>query len=147
MGLLSAPAALICIQPRARPTHEISSTNRVKESVISPVEPCPLDSHKNRSRERKGKGREKKEQRTTPSSPIEKVFIAVGRKKGRALNLELHYRNIVPIIRSSNLVSLLFNYSPHFENFRTIRENIPTHPSNKFFKLLIKEFSKSPNTR
>lgn len=60
MGLLSAPAALICIQPRARPTHEISSTNRVKESVISPVEPCPLDSHKNRSRERKGKGREKK---------------------------------------------------------------------------------------
>lgn len=101
MGLLSAPAALICIQPRARPTHEISSTNRVKESVISPVEPCPLDSHKNRSRERKGKGREKKEQRTTPSSPIEKVFIAVGRKKGRALNLKLHYRNVVPIIRST----------------------------------------------
>lgn len=110
MGLLSAPAALICIQPRARPTHEISSTNRVKESVISPVEPCPLDSHKNRSRERKGKEREKKEQRTTPSSPIEKVFIAVGRKKGRALNLKLHYRNIVPIIPIIRSTVISFHY-------------------------------------
>ena len=37
MGLLSAPTDLICIQPRGRPTHEIPSTNRLKESVISPV--------------------------------------------------------------------------------------------------------------
>lgn len=36
MGLLSAPAAFICIQPRAWPTHEISSSNPTQREYYIP---------------------------------------------------------------------------------------------------------------
>lgn len=77
MGLLSAPAALICIQPHwlGPPTKFPLPRTEWKKVLYPLLQPCVRSILTKIGR-----------QGPHPSSPIEKLFIAIEWKKGRALN-------------------------------------------------------------